>query len=334
MNRCPTDVRLALARRLPGRGDKWNVAIIELIVSLMFLAGLGPAEAEQRGTAAERDAVVVRGTLSAIQIDSRGERFSPGTLVVGAERIAVPPLVFVELPGDTLTLQELFVRAPTRCRNVHESGLVPSDACRRPARDEHAAGRVWTVDADDTPRTTLDPVPTDLPPDTIARVEAIRTADGLMVATKLALTRTDASVWGAVTFVNEEEGYLRVNGAYGRDAGGAIVRINDPDARHSVQSGTGCGQEGNCSPDVRFKVNTVNVSVRFEAGYPACVPGAIGATCLAANRPVHGLLDGNVMLPIVNGDHVTARGGFEVHDGVRVFWAHTLIIHTSPISDP
>jgi hypothetical protein len=36
------------------------------------------------------------------------------------------------------------------------------------------------------------------------------------------------------------------------------------------------------------------------------------------------------MVPIMVGDHVTAQGGFEVHNGVRVFWAHTLEVHTSP----
>jgi len=27
---------------------------------------------------------------------------------------------------------------------------------------------------------------------------------------------------------------------------------------------------------------------------------------------------------------VTARGGFEVHGGARVFWAHTLMVQTPP----
>jgi hypothetical protein len=40
------------------------------------------------------------------------------------------------------------------------------------------------------------------------------------------------------------------------------------------------------------------------------------------------------MLPVVRGDHVTAQGGFEVHQGVRVFWAHTFVIHAAAVAKP
>jgi hypothetical protein len=207
---------------------------------------------------------------------------------------------------------------------------VPADTCRRPAHDDSRRTPVWTIEADRTPRSYLDPAPTDEAPPTVARVAAARNADGALVATAVTLTRTDTSVWGAVTFVNEEEGYLRINGALGADEGGALLRINDPDARQSVQSGTGCGMEGNCSPDRRFRLNANEWTVRFEAGYAACIPGGLGDACPHTIRPVRMLLDGNAMLPIARGDHVTARGGFEVYDGVRVFWAHALVVHTSP----
>ena len=270
------------------------------------------------------------GILTGLQVDQADERTSAGYLVVDGKRVAVPSTVFVELPGDALTMQELFVRAPTRCREQHESGLVPADKCRRPALDPSGRTRVWSVDGDRTPRTYLDPIPTDEAPPTVAHIEAHRLAAGELVATRVVLTRTDASVWGAVTFVNEEEGYLRINGAFGADEGGALLRINDPEARQSVQSGTGCGGEGNCSPDVRFRASSRDRSVRFDAGYTACIPGGLGAACASTSRPVRALLDGNAMLPIVKGDHLTAQGGFEVYDGVRVFWAHALVVHTSP----
>jgi hypothetical protein len=37
------------------------------------------------------------------------------------------------------------------------------------------------------------------------------------------------------------------------------------------------------------------------------------------------------MLPIRLGDHITAQGGFEVHGAMRVFWAHPLLVQTSPV---
>ena len=128
-------------------------------------------------------------------------------------------------------------------------------------------------------------------------------------------------------------GILRVNGALGADEGGALLRINDPEGRQSLQHGAGRGGQGNCSPDVRFRANTATVSVRFESGQPASVPGGLGTVCLASSRPVRGPIDGNAMLPVLVGDHITAQGGFEMHDGVRVFWTHALVVHTSPLQD-
>jgi hypothetical protein len=310
-------------RRAPARRLALAVAIAGVVSALHAWA----APAQTPGDA------TVRGTLTAIQVDNLDDRTSAGSVVIDKQRVAIPSAVPVDLPGGTLTLQELFVFAPSRCREKRESGLVPGDTCRRPPRDESGQTPEWTLEADRTPRSYLDPEPTNEAPPTIARVTAVRGADGALVATTIALTRTDTSVWGAVTFVNEEEGYLRINGALGADEGGALLRINDPEGRQSVQHGTGCGAQGNCSPDVRFKINTATMTVRFEAGYPACVPGGIGAVCLAGSRPVRGPIDGNTMLPIVIGDHVTAQGGFEVNDGVRVFWAHALLVHTSPGQD-
>jgi hypothetical protein len=112
----------------------------------------------------------------------------------------------------------------------------------------------------------------ELPP-TIATVKGERSEGGEFVARSVSLTRVDDSVWGAVTFVNERDGSLRIGGMFGADLGGTLVRLNDPDARQSVQSGAGCGGEGNCSPDRRFRVDTVYFTVRFTSGPPACVPG-------------------------------------------------------------
>jgi hypothetical protein len=243
--------------------------------------------------------------------------------------VVVPAGTLIQFPGVAFTLQELFAYAPAPCRAQNESGLVPRDRCRKPAPD---AGNTpgWTVEEDETPRSYLDPVPTAEPPPTIVRVEALPGEHGVLVASKVTMTRSDTSVSGAVTFVSPEEGYIRINGAFGMDAGGAILRINDPEARQSVQIGRGCGEEGNCSPDSRFRINGSNATVRFADGYPACVPSQMNGACSPELRPVRTLLDANAMLPLLKGDHVAARGGFEVHGGTRVFWAHTLVVQTSP----
>jgi hypothetical protein len=267
------------------------------------------------------------GVLTALRVDNLDDRQSSGRITVGAQTVLVPGDVPIEFPGVTLTLQELFAYAPAACRATHESGLLATDRCRkpRPAGDDVPA---WTVERDDTPRSYLDPVPTDEPTSTTARLTTVRDVHGSVVAAKVIFTRSDTSVSGAVTFVNPDEGYVRINGALGMDVGGAVLRINDPEARQSVQIGRGCGDEGNCSPDTRFRINASTPSVRFADGYAACVPSQMNGACSPDLRPVRTPLDANATLPLLNGDHVTARGGFEVHRGARVFWAHTLVVHT------
>src|SRR2546430_443440 len=279
----------------------------------------------------------IEGELKGVTIDNRDDRSSGGILLVGDRRVAVPPHLVIELPGATLTLDELFARAPLRCRTEGLSGLLATDRCRRPPKDPKA--RAWSPADDTTPRTTLDPEPTDDPPATKARVLATlpddesgtkRSVDP--IATKIVLLPDDRTLNGAVTFVSEAQGYLRVGGAFGTDAGGALLRINDPDARQSAQSGIGCGGEGNCSPDARFRADSQHYSVRFDSGHPACIPGGLGDACAASSRPVHGIVDAARLIPIRAGDHITALGAFEVIDGTRIFSAHTLVVHTSPVA--
>ena len=98
------------------------------------------------------------------------------------------------------------------------------------------------------------------------------------------------------------------------------------------RSGIGCGGEGNCSPDARFRADSQHYSVRFNSGHPACIPGGLGDACAASSRPVHGIVDAARLVPIRAGDHITALGAFEVIDGTRIFSAHTLVVHTSPVA--
>jgi hypothetical protein len=304
------------------------VAAIERRRSLLAAAAvvllIAPALA---GAAGE---LRVRGELTAAAVDDGGDRWSAGTITVGAKRIVVPSHLLIELPGVALTLQEIFALAPQRCRSVGATGLLVSDACRM-LPGEARAGQPWSARDDRTPRTTLDAAPSDAPPATLADVAAIEGAGSEAIATKITLTR-DGRVVGAITFVNEAQGYLRIGGAFGADRDGALVRINDPDTRQSAQTGIGCGSDGNCSPDARFRADAVHYSVRFGAGYPACVPGALGDVCAAASRPVRGIVDAALLLPIRLGDHVRVQGAFEVIDGVRIFSAHSLVDDTSPLA--
>jgi hypothetical protein len=303
------------------RGRPFLAAGTVVLLAASTLVGARPATGELR----------VRGELTGAAVDNRDDRWSAGTITVGTQPIVVPSHLLIELPGTTLTLQEIFALAPARCRTQGATGLLATDGCRLPP-GEARAKRPWSPRDDRTPRSTLDAAPSAELPATLAQVTTTAGSDGEAIATAIALTRGDRAVAGAVTFVNEAQGYLRIGGAFGVDRDGALVRINDPDTRQSAQSGVGCGGEGNCSPDARFRADAAHYSVRFAAGYPACVPGALGDVCAAASRPVRGVVDAALLLPIRLGDHVTAQGAFEVVDGVRIFSAHSLVDETSPLA--
>jgi len=300
-----------------------NRGWLQVAAAILMLFAIARATAAQ-----STDPIKVDGVLTAVRVDHPGDPGSTAQFTIGTRELIVPGSLRIEFPGYDLTAAELFARAPAPCRVTGETGLVPSDVCRRPGRTEKD-GQAWSADHDRTPRSYLDPIPTDELPRTRVHAEAVL-AGGRLVASRIAFDRIDATVTGAVTFVNGEEGYLRINGAFGIDDGGTVVRINDPEGRQSVQTGRGCGEEGNCSPDARFGLDTVNTSVRFDAGYAACVVGDLNGPCRAEVRPIEGALDAAALVPILKGDHVTARGGFEVHGGSRIFWAHTLTVHTSP----
>ena len=303
-----------------------GVAILAVVVAIPILTlRIHVSAAQQPGGEA-----TVYGSINGVQIDRPDDANSPGRLRIGTTVVTLPAGLVVQFPGTTLSLRDLYAQAPARCRERGESGLVTTDACRHPVEDTSGRSPIWSAQSDLTPRSRLDPVPTGDASKTLATVVAERDLHSRLTAKTAEFTRNDRSVWGAVTFINEEEGYLRINGAYRQDVGGAILRVNDPEGRISSQNGTGCGAEGNCSPDVRFKIGTgANPTVSFAEGYAACVPAGAAGGCDSSARPVRVAPAANAVLPIAVGDHVTAIGGFDVNRGTRVFWAHTLVVQTA-----
>src|SRR5207249_5235481 len=177
-------------------------------------------------------------------VDNRDDRWSAGTITVGTHRIVVPPRLLIELPGAALTLQELFVLAPERCRKDGATGLLASDACRV-GRDGSQTKPPWSPRDDTTPRSTLEPEPNGAPPATIAHVTAVGGEGSDSIATKIVLTRDrPLGVWRG--HVRERRTGLpadqrRIWRRPGRRAG----PHQRPDARQSAQSGVACGSEGN-----------------------------------------------------------------------------------------
>ena len=298
-----------------------GAGVMGATTALLAFGALGVAAAVQ-----EPAPIVVTGPVSRLVLQVAEDGTAPGGIIeVGNLTIAIPPGLVVELPGTTLTLPAVFALAPAACREANESGLARADRCRV---DPAGAGPPDTF-VDTTPRSGLAPKPDFQAPVALAQVSARREPGGI-TALAVTLTKNLEQVWGAVSYVNAAQGYVRVSGPLRQDEGGMLVRFNDPEGRQAVQSGVACGSEGNCSPDARFRMDWAQVSIRFRRGNPACVPSdSVPGFCPDANRPLTGdtLLD---PVPIKVGDHVKAMGAFEVAGGVRFFSAQKLVVEADP----
>src|SRR5437879_12727132 len=103
-----------------------------------------------------------------------------------------------------------------------------------------------------------------------------------------------------------------------------MVRLNDPGAVHSIQSGLGCSPLGgtNCSPDDRFILDPLNYTNLFATGFPLCIPTVVSAAnCSASNRnqaaTTEVVADSTDFALIMVGDHIRLVVTYEVINEVR-----------------
>jgi hypothetical protein len=276
----------------------WLLAALALVV--------GGSAAGVRAESLQDPVVEITGAITSLTIEPGTDAAPDAIIVVNGNRVRIPHDVSIELPASRASAADLFRDAPAVCRPRGESGLAQVDVCR-------------TV-----PDPTGDPARATVLSTARATLEIALTADGQLVASRVRITRSGEPLYGGVTFINVEGGYIRVNGHYRQDEGGTLIRINDPLGQQSVQSGPGCGSEGNCSPDRRFHIDSNDISVRFERGNPACI-GDASAACPRENRLV-AADDIYTRVPILVGDNVTAQGSFEIVGGARVFLAQALLV--------
>ena len=274
------------------------------------------------------------GEIESITVDTPGDKWSGGTMVVAGQIVTIPRNLLIDLPANRLTLQEIYyVDAPTACLAAGKSGLAKGDLCNPYGTGANAS------------------------------IQANRTSGGNLIAGDVFIQKAIESISGAVTFINYNDGYFRLGGTVGSDTNGVMVRINDPDGRHTVQSGLGCqlgqaqaGLANNCSPDVRFTLDPDNYTNVFTTGYPVCIPSTqvrsfvdvldldhdndvaetlttaaavIGdgdLLCPTTNRTTNNGLpvnDSRLFAPLRLGDNVTADGNWEIVNGVRFLSAHS-----------
>jgi hypothetical protein len=272
----------------------------------------------------------VTGEIQYLTLDSPGDHWSGGTIVVGGQIVVLPRNLLLDLPANRLTLNQLFEQAPAACLATGESGLAKGDLCNPTGSGGFAS------------------------------IAANRTSAGNVIAGDVLIDKGLEAVTGTVSYISYANGYYRLNGLPNDPNTGTMVRLNDPDARHTIQSGPGCAGGPNCSPDPRFTLDADNYTNVFSSGYPYCIPSTaqrtfvdvlgLGTTtaqaqangsgdvlCPLTNRTVNNgqpVDDSRRLAPIQVGDSLTAEGNFEIVNGVRFLSAHSSMISRALTTKP
>lgn len=297
---------------------------IAMFVTLcaFLLAPSGRAQA-QTATAAP-----ITGEIERLTLTNPNDVWSGGTVVVGGQNIIIPRNLLIDLPANRLTLQQIFAQAPQECVGRAESGLAKADIC-----NTNKVGGIATVHAN-------------------------RTSNGNIIGADIFLQKGIESVKGVVTYINFTDGYFRINGNTNDANTGVMVRLNDPESRHTVQQGAGCAAGApNCSPDPRFTLDPDNYTNVFSTGVPSCLPSTVGRSfvdtidvdgdlnttetltaqstatgtgdllCPSTNRTANLIVaDSRRFAPIQVGDSIEVEGNFETINGVRFVSAHSSMV--------
>jgi hypothetical protein len=193
--------------------------------------------------------VTISGEISRITLTTPGDYWSAGTLVISGQYVTIPRNLLIDLPANRLTLWQLFDQASAACKALGETGLTSTDRCNTSGTGAYAS------------------------------IVANRTNGGNIIAGDMLIDKGQEVVIGAVTYINHDEGYLRINGILGDPNVGMMARMNDPTQRHTVQQGLGCvAGSPNCSADPRFTNDSDNYTNTAVTGFPMCIPSRVART--------------------------------------------------------
>jgi hypothetical protein len=290
------------------------------LLAAFFMIAAYSSNAGAASTAAE-----ITGEIERLTLNTPADVYSGGVMVVGGHEVILPRNLLLDLPANRLTLQQLFDQAPAACRANGESGLAKADRC-----NASGAGGFATL-------------------------SGVHSNAGNVIAADVLIEKGKEVVFGIVSYINYTDGYFRVNGIPGNATTGAMVRLNDPTSRHTVQQGLGCSGGPNCSADPRFTLDPDNYVIAFSSGYPVCIPSTVSRTftsvaglatspaqsspsgtgdvlCPDSNR-THGVVvepdvnDSRLFAPLIIGDSVNAEGNYEAINGVRFLSTHTMRVN-------
>jgi len=289
-----------------------------MLLSLLLLLPVLPVTAQAAPTLVS-GGLGSMGEIESLRVNNDNGVYSSGVMVVGGVEMIIPKNMLIDLPANRLSLKQIFDQAPAACVANGESGLAKTDKCNG------------------------------IGTGAIATLHAVRTNAGNVIVGDLFIQKAAELVVGVVTYINYDQGYYRVNGLPNDPNTGAMVRLNDPTSRHTIQSGPGCSGGPNCSPDPRFCLDPDNYTNTFATGYPMCIPSTLtrnftnplgGPTSSQASATGTGdylcpdtnrtaalteppVADSRRFAPVKVGDSVTAEGNYETIGGVRFLSAHT-----------
>src|ERR1700752_1305536 len=295
-------------------------SIALLIALCAFLASTAHA---QTATSAP-----ITGEIERLTLTNPNDVWSGGTIVVGGQNVIIPRNLLIDLPANRLTLQQTFAQAPQECLGRAESGVAKVDICNTSKKGGNAT------------------------------IHANRTSNGNVIAGDIFFEKGNETVKGVVTYINYTDGYFRINGNTNDATTGVMVRLNDPESRHTVQQGSGCvAGSPNCSPDPRFTLDPDNYTNVFSTGVPSCLPSTVARTfvdtidvdadlnttetltaqssatgtgdllCPSTNRTANLIVaDSRRFAPIQVGDSIEVEGNFETINGVRFVSAHSTMV--------
>ncbi|THJ19636.1 MAG: hypothetical protein CAF45_015750 [Nitrospira sp. CG24E] len=294
-----------------------------------LLGGPGGAQAQVATS------TIIDGPIDRITVNDMSDHYSGGVIEVGGQKVIIPKNLLMDLPANRLTLQELMGQAPGPCSffSPPQSGIARADS--------------FTCNTSGQPGYAL--------------IHANRTSNGNVIAGDVFIQKGVEAVAGTVTFIDYSNGFFRMNGILNDPATGVMVRINDPDSRHTIQQGPGCipGNVVNCSADPRFTLDGDNYTNVFVTGFPLCIPSRTSRSfvdvldlngngnvvetiatvagtngegdqlCPTTNRTINNanpVDDSRRFAPIMVGDSMTAEGNFEKVGGVRFLSAHSTMV--------
>jgi len=293
-------------------------------LGLAALGGLASSAHAQLTLPTTPTGALVTGTIDEITIQDPNDVWSGGRMIVGGQVVVIPRNLILQLPANWLTLQQLFAEAPPAAAAIGKTGLAVADG---------------------------------IGPGAIATVHGNRSRFGNVIAGDVFIEKGVEAAQGVVTYIDYTDGYFRIDGNPGDPATGEMVRINDPESRHTIQQGLGCSGGPNCSPDPRFGLDPDNYTITFSTGYPMGLPSTVPAGqrpgfragddpaaasdasgvgdpfAPQANRDFVPAFDSRLFAPLRIGDTISAEGNFEYFgDGQRFLSCHTLTVFNAIIT--